>query len=236
MKSIKLFTAVLFFGQNVFAQNIMVNDGPVTIESPSFFLDYLKNEKSADLFRPDIYAGVEGTPYLSENWSYAKIMLADGRKFDSVLLKLNLYENKIHFKDQNGGERMVATQVREIEIRDASSKWNNAVFVSGYGEDKNMFFQVLTDGNKAELLKKMNVIIRELKVFNAPNQKSFELQERLFIYSSVTGTLYQENKNCSSLMNAFKNDSKITGFISSNDIKCNKEKDMTKLVAYYNSY
>ena len=99
-----------------------------------------------------------------------------------------------------------------------------------------MFFQVLADGNKAELLKKMNVIIRELKVFNAPVQKSFELQERLYIYSSITGTLYQENKNCSSLMSAFGNDSKVTSFISSNDSKCNKEKDLSKLVEYYNSY
>jgi hypothetical protein len=236
MKSIKLFFAVLFFVQVAFAQNSLVNDGTVTTQSPSFFLDYLRDEKSADLFRPDVYAGVEGTPFLSESWAYARIMLADGRKFDSVLLKLNLYENKIHFKDQNGRERMVATQVREIEIRDASSKWNNAVFVSGYGEDKNMFFQALADGNKAELLKKMNVIIKELKVFNAPNQRSFELQERLYIYSSGTGTLYQESKNCSSLLSAFGNDSKVNSFISSNDIKCNKEKDLKKLVDYYNSY
>jgi hypothetical protein len=236
MKSINFFIAVFFSWQAAFSQTNLINDGPMSTQSPSFFLDYLRDEKSADLFRPDLYSGVEGTPYLSESWTYARIKLADGRKFDSVLLKLNLYENKIHFKDQNGRERMVATQVREIEIRDASSKWNNAVFVSGYGEDKNMFFQALTDGNKAELLKKMNVIIKEMKVFNAPNQKSFELQERLFIYSSGTGTLYQESKNCSSLMNAFGNDSKITSFISSNDIKCNKEKDLGKLVDYYNSY
>ena len=233
MKSIKCLIAVLFCGQTVIAQNSMV-DGRVTVHSPSFFLEYLRDEKSADLFKPDAYAGVEGIPYLFESWAYARIKLADGRQFDSVLLKLNLYENNVHFKDDNGRERMIAIQVREIEIRDQSSKWNTAVFVSGYGEDQHIFYQALTDGKKAGLLKKMNVIIKETKVFNAPNKKEFELQERLYIFSK--GVLYQESKNCSSLMTAFGNDSKITSFVSANDIKCNKEKDLKKLVEYYNSY
>lgn len=236
MKSILVCIAALLCLHTVSAQNSLVHGDGVTVLSPSFFLEYLRDEKSADLVKPDVYAGIEGSPYLSADWTYARIKLADNRIYDSVLLKLNLFENKIHFTDGKGHEKMVAIQVKEIEIRDASSKLNKAVFVSGYGEDKNMFFQVLTDGNKAELLKKMNVIIREMKVFNAPVQKSFELQERLYIYSSITGTLYQENKNCSSLMSAFGNDSKVTSFISSNDSKCNKEKDLSKLVEYYNSY
>lgn len=235
MKIIKLLLIAICFSQVVDGQagsNGM--DGSLNMNSANFFLVNLKDVKSESVVNTDAYAGVEGSPFLADNWSYARIMLADGRKFDSILLKLNLYENKIHFKDENGRERMIAIQVKQIEITDVLSKWNNAVFVSGYGENANTFYQALTDGKKAGLLKKMNAIIKETKVFNAPVQKSFELQERFFIYAG--GTLYQESKNCSSLMSAFKNDSKVTKFISSNDIKCNKEKDLTKLVEYYNSY
>lgn len=204
------------------------------MNSANFFLVNLKEAKDASILNPDLYMGVEGSPYLSDDWAYARIKLNDNRVFDSVLLKINLYENKVHFKDENGREKMLAIAVKEIEIKDASSKWNNAVFVTGYGEDLNIFYQAITDGKKAGLLKTVNVIIKETKVFNAPVQKSFEQQGLFYIYSK--GILYEQSKNCSSLLAAFGNDSKITGFISSNDLKCNKEKDLKKLVDYYNSY
>jgi hypothetical protein len=107
-------------------------------------------------------------------------------------------------------------------------------FVSGYGENNREFYQVIADGAKAALLKKMNVIVKMTKDFNKPEKNSFELQNALYIYSK--DALYVEKKNCLSTVPAFKDDNKITAFISSNDIKCNKESDMAKLVNYYNSY
>jgi hypothetical protein len=235
MKIIKLLIPAIFFCNVVAGQNGITGiDGGMNLNSPNFFLINTKDAKDAGVFNPDMYSGVEGSPYLSDDWAYARIKLNDNRVFDSVLLKVNLYENRVHFKDENGREKMLSVPVKEIEIKDASSKWNNAVFVTGYGEDKNIFYQALTDGKKAGLLKTVNVTIKESKVFNGPNQKSFAQQGRLYIFSK--GILYEESKKCASVLNAFANDSKITGFISANDIKCNKEMDLKKLVEYYNSY
>jgi hypothetical protein len=233
MKPLLFFPALLFSWLTMSAQVGTLNGSNVA--TSSFFLDYLKDENSADIFNPDIYAGVDGSPYLSDDWAYARIKLNDDRSFDSVLIRVNLFENKIHFKDNNGKERMVAVPVKEIEIRDESSKWNHTFFVSGYGSDKDIFYQVLADGKKIGYLKTMTVIKREYKVFNAPNQKKFELQDgKLALFAH--GTLYEESKNCASLMTAFGDDSKVKDFIAANDIKCNKEKDLKKLVDYYNSY
>ena len=236
MKAIIVFIALIFSWQSGSAQASLVTvENGMNSNSPNFFLYNLKNGQIADVFNPDIYAGVEGSPYFSDNWLNASIELENNMKFDSVLIKLNLYENKVIFKDDNGRERMVAIKAKKIEIKDKSSKWNNVVFISGYGEDKNVFFQSLSDeGKKIRLLKKMNVIITETKVFNGPNQKKFEQKEWYYIFSN--GTLFHESKNCSSLMEAFGNDNKVKNFIAANDIKCNKEKDLKKLVDYYNSY
>jgi hypothetical protein len=234
MKRVTTFIALVFCCQFVFAQNSMIDISGVNINSGSFFLDYLRDEKSADLFKPDLYAGVEGSPFASDQWAYARIKLDDNRRFDSVLLKINLYEKKVHFKDQNGNEKMIGADVREIEIRDMSSKLNGTFYVSGYGDDKSEFYQVVSDGKKAALVKKLTTIIKETKVFNAPNLRSFELQDRFYVYSK--GTLYEANKNCSSVMLAFANDSKIAKYASTNDLKCNKEKDLKALVEQYNSY
>lgn len=222
---IKVLAIAMLCWQSLFSQN-----NPA--KSPT--IEFAFGQAGALLFVPETYAKVEGSPFLSTEWTYAKIKLSDARKFDSVLIRLDLYDNKVHFKDEMGRERMVSTGVYEIEIKDMSSKWNNALFVSGIGENNREFFQVIAGGTKASLLKKMNVIIKETKDFNKPEKNSFELQNALYIYSN--DTLYLEKKNCLSTIPVFKDDKKIMSFISSNDIKCNKEKDVARLIAYYNSY
>jgi hypothetical protein len=121
-----------------------------------------------------------------------------------------------------------------VEIKDQSSKWNGDIFVSGYGDNKSEFFQLLTDGKKAGLLKKMKIFVKETRGVGGVEKKNFELQNVLCIYSN--DILYVEKKNCTSMVDAFKDDPKIMAFISANDIKCNKEKDLEKLIDYYNSY
>jgi hypothetical protein len=228
---IKILVMAMFCWKSLFPQDNQVTN-PSVPNSKSF--EYSLAQGGALLFVPETYAKIEGSPYLSPEWAYARIKLADSRNFDSVLVKLDLYENKVHFKDEQGRERMVAIDVKEIEIKDRSSKWNNASFVTGIGENKHEFYQVITGGAKVSLLKKMTVIIKETKDFNKPEKNNFELQNILSIYSK--DVLYVEKKNCLSMVPGFKDDNKISAFISSNDIKCNKENDLVKLVSYYNSY
>ena len=222
----------IFCWQTSFSQ-ISKTDGASTTKYPNFTIEYVKTETSTSFYVPK-YDRIDGSPYLSPEWAYARIKLADSRIFDSVLLKLDLYENRILFKDAHGNEKMIPVNVRMIEIRDVSSKWNNAVFVSGYGKDDREFYQVVTDGKKAGLIKKMKVIIKETRDINGIERRNFELQNILCIYSK--DTLYEEKKNCLVMVDPFRNDNKITAFISANDIKCNKEKEMAKLVDFYNSY
>jgi hypothetical protein len=228
---IKALAIVMFCCQTSFSQD-KTTTTPSVLKPANF--EYSLTQGGASLFVPETYTKIEGSPYLFTEWAYARIKLADSRKFDSVLIRLDLYENKVHFKDEQGRERMVSIAVHEIEIKDMSSKWNNAVFVTGYGENNHEFYQMLSDGMKVRLLKKINVIIKETKDFNKPEKNNFELQNVLCIYSK--DILYVEKKNCLSMVPSFKDDNKIMAFISSNDIKCNKENDLTKLVNYYNSY
>ena len=228
---ITILILAIIYWQSSFAQTSQ-GATPAAAKQPGFF-EYARNERSTELLVTN-YDRVDGSPFLSTEWAYANISLADNRKFDSIQVKLNLYENRIHFKDEKGNEKMIPGNVKMVEINDITSKWNKAVFVSGYGENDREFYQVVTDGKKAGLLKKMKVFIKETRVINGTERKNFELQNILCIYSK--DTLYVEKKNCLSMVEAFKNDPKIMAFISANDIKCNKEKDLAKLVDYYNSY
>lgn len=233
MKTIMIFLIALLCCKSILSQD---NKAPTSITpaNRNVLADYSRSASSQDLLVYNPPESVEGSPFLSNDWCYASIKLADDRTFDSVLIRLNLFDNKVHYKDDQGRERMIGADVKQVEIKDASSKWNNTLFVSGYGENKQEYYQVLTDGKKAGLLKKVNVIIKDTKSIYGIVTKSFEMQNRFYIYSS--GKLYKDGKDCSSLMAAFGNDDKIKSFMSTNSLKCNKENDLLKLIDHYNSY
>jgi len=233
MRSIVTFIAFLFCCKGMLSQDNKTS-ASANSANRTVLSDYSKNATSQDLLVYNPPESVSGSPFLSNDWYYANIKLADNRTFDSVLIKLNLFDNKVHFKDDQGRERMIGADVTQIEIKDVSSKWNNTLFVSGYGENKQEYYQVLTDGKKAGLLKKVKVVIKDTKDIYGMITKSFEMQDRFYIYSS--GKLYKDGKDCSSLMAAFGNEDKIKTFMSANSLKCNKENDLLKLVDHYNSY
>jgi hypothetical protein len=250
MKKFKILALVLLCGQMLFAQSSQQSmrnlfEAPPVYQFPTLripnlqnvdiALDFLRDDKSADIVRPDMYEGVDGSPFISEKWLYARIKLEDNRIFDSVSLKLNLFENKVYFKDGDNRPRQVGLRVAQIEIRDASSEWNNTIFLSGFGTNQNAFYQVLGDGKKIGYLKELVVIQKEYKMLHAATQKKFEFYDgKLFLYAQ--GILYDVNKDCSTFMPAFGNDTKVSSYMSSNGLKCHKEKDLKKLVDYYNSY
>ena len=182
---------------------------------------------------PKKYADVQGSPFLDDHWMLARLKVSKFKIIDSVSVRLNLHDRKLHFMSEKGEELQAAIDFEQIEIIDQSSKWKNSVFLPGYGNDKEAFFQLLLDGNKVKLVKKLIVNKWEIKALNAETQKKFELEERLFVFAN--GVLVKANKNCSALMEAFGNSQKVIEFVSTNGLKCNREDDLRKIVDYFNS-
>ncbi|MEO6610777.1 MAG: hypothetical protein ABIT05_01555 [Chitinophagaceae bacterium] len=222
MKWLLAFAMGLFFSQTGVAQGI-VNQPPI----------YLR-----DVFRQPFqtqkHAGITGSPFIFDNWMLASIMMADDRVADSVYIRLNAYENKVHFKDENGEEMQAIIAIKQITITDNNPTWHGVVFRSGYKGGGNAFFQVLQDGKNMQLVKKWMVNKWETKALGEEEKRSFQLEDE--IYFAGYGNVYRQNKKCSMLSEAFeKKQEEILRFAATNDIKCNKEEDMRKLVRYFNS-
>ena len=73
-------------------------NGSFNTNSPSNFFANISEGQLVYVFNPNSYEGVGGSPFFLDTLTYAHIVLNDDRAFDSVLLRLNLYENKVHFK------------------------------------------------------------------------------------------------------------------------------------------
>jgi hypothetical protein len=223
-RSLFLFPILIVLTQITVAQNARVTYNP-----PPTFL----REVFTTPVEPKKYAGIDGSPFLDDNWMLARLKVSRFKVIDSMSVKLNLYERRLHFMNEKGEELQAAINFEEIDIIDKNSKWQNSVFLPGIGNDKEAFFQVITDGSKMKLVKKLIMNKWEIKPLNSEPQRKFELDEQLYLFAN--GILYRSSKNCSSLMDAFNNNQEVIKFISTNKIKCNKEDDLKKLVDYFNS-
>lgn len=58
----------------------------------------------------------EGSPFFQDTWSRGKILTQDGKAFQVPYMKLNLMDNKIHYKDSAGGEMVIDMAVKEIQL------------------------------------------------------------------------------------------------------------------------
>ncbi|TMI61804.1 MAG: hypothetical protein E6H07_18065 [Bacteroidetes bacterium] len=178
-------------------------------------------------------SGIGGSPFIFDDWLLANIRFMDDKKVDSIRIKINTYQNKVHYRDENGEELQAIGKFKEIKIIDNSSSWNGTVFFSGFEKEKNAFFQMMADGKKVMLLKKVKVIVWETKAMFEEAKKEFQKENEFYFY--VKYELIRQNKSCSQLTDAFKNEAGLLDFISTNDLKCNKEDDMKRIVDFINS-
>jgi hypothetical protein len=193
---------------------------------------YLRDVFSSP-FQSKPHAGIQGTCFLEDKWTLVRLKV-EGHKevIDSFHVKINVYNNKIHFMSEKGVEMETTLKVEEIRIIDSSSAFYNKIFLSNFEQEAG-FFEVVEDGGKLKMLKKHRALLWESKPLGLEPQKRFAPDEEL--YFSSGRVLYKANKSCTFIKDTFGSDKKILDYISSNNIKCNKEEDMKKLVVFVGS-
>ena len=235
MKSIILAAFFALFTFSLLAQNTTASDSHAPANAIEF-VDEFANDPAASKIITNEISNIDGSPFVTDDWLYAKVTVDSSRIYENVQIRLNVYDNKIHFKDTEGKERMLNVKIKEIQITDGRSEFNNAIFITGIAPNKNQFYRVLTNGSKIRLLQKFSARKSDIKVFNGEPKMQFDVDKELWFYSVQVKNMYKQTKKCEEIMEVFGNDKKITDFVYKNGIRCNKKDDVLKLVEFYNSY
>jgi hypothetical protein len=206
------------------------------------FSQYISSAQRPPMYLKDVFstpyqtkprAGIQGSPFLEDKWTLAQVKVEGSKQvIDSFHLKLNVYDNRIHFMSEKGIEMEATIRAEEIKIIDAASGYLDKIFLSSFDQEKG-FFEVVAEGGKLKLLKRHRVFIAESKPLGMEPQKKFEPTIELFFSSG--SVLYKANKSCTFVKEIFGTDKRVLDFISENNIRCNKEEDMKKLVAFVES-
>src|SRR3990170_9166660 len=73
----------------------------------------------------DPYIAESNSPFFSDRWMKAALFLINGKVQNGLAVKLDLFENKIYFLDEEGNENVSTTPVKEILLADTA---NNKIY------------------------------------------------------------------------------------------------------------
>jgi len=178
---------------------------------------------------------VEGSPYYFDNWMKGSVQIGD-KEYKPLLLRLNVLETTLEFKDQKG-EMMICTEpVKRVVLVDTPSGVSNTFIHSSFlpplAEVKNSWLLELANG-KASLYKLTKKLINEVRPYgSATNEQHILPSYSYYLLQNNTLTRVKKTSDIIDLLPDKK--SELQDFAKSNKLS-NKWDDMTKLVFYYNT-
>jgi hypothetical protein len=149
---------------------------------------------------------IEGSPLLIDNWTMGEVKLANGFLLKNVELQFDLYENELYFRKDNQVFTF-ADPVKEFNFNytDQGAE-KHVLFRKGYPDfdnhNDNSFYEVITDGNKVQLLKFLYKRIQEVNAYASPGKKEYADEEELFVYDVQKKSIIKIKSDKTSLLKA----------------------------------
>jgi hypothetical protein len=165
---------------------------PVT---PALSNKYALDVKTTDFNgRPyqALYPDAEGTPYFSEDLSYANLLLNKGATYQHVRVRLDLVNHELHIINGAGNEIVSENGlVRKVEMTDSVTGLVHYRFITGCPpvdqQDANQFYQVLSDGRLQLLLYTKKEFVEEKNSMSGEIRHLFK--ERSEVYTLRDGMI-----------------------------------------------
>ena len=181
-----------------------VNNDPNVNHRNAIFL----NDNFKSIYHPAKYPEIKGSPYYLDDWKLADITMKDGKHFDSVKVKLNLYSQEFVCLSSPGSEITLKDGIVDrLVLRDTNDARVPSVHVFASGiplEDKITsypIFEVLSDGKAVLLNLVTKQITKSADTYSGGGQKEFTDSETLYIF--YNSELTKCGKNAEFLYYAF---------------------------------
>lgn len=118
-----------------------------------------------------------GTPFFNEDWMQSRLIGFDGAVYNNVPIKLNLHNDKVHFRDEKGVEMVMKTPIRSIEFF-AGANNRHITFVNEVGSVSGLkgWHQLLV-GDSVSLLKTYRKTLEEHKSYGSATEYFIETKE-----------------------------------------------------------
>lgn len=160
----------------------------------AFFIAFSANAQMITLpdnagapIRERKYAGVEGSPYLFDNWLKGDITLTDNKVKEDVPIRYNTYLDQVEIVNNGQTLALNPGAIKGFTIYSYNENGNRIAhqFKNGFNLDsysENDFFQVLYDGERKFLVKLKNQLIEGVSnSYGASMGDRFDTSKKYFI-------------------------------------------------------
>ena len=171
----------------------------------------------------------------------ANIYLRYGKIYTGVFVKFNLQENLVLYKLPDGSEMSASVAIKRIIFTDTSENWilYNTIFENGFPpidkQNENTYYEVM-DSGKVKLLKYHSVIFTDKKYYGQASMTRIFDQSETYYICLPGGVMKKLEKGKEEFISLFTDKKTELGkYIEQQKLKCRKENDWKKAIAYYNS-
>ncbi len=178
-------------------------------------------------------SSVLGSPYITNSFRMATIVLKNGMAADSVPLKFNAYYNEMHVILK--GELVALNNVKTvIYLDDPADTTTWMVFSSGYPkfnyQDTNTFYQIVAGSEKLQLLKLVQTRVNAIQIANYSVRKEFKTDYEWFVYSEKHG-MERIRSSKKSIIKALPSETnRIEEFVAKHQLTFKNIDDVIKLI------
>ena len=177
---------------------------------------------------------VEGSAFFNEAFITGKIMLSDGQIFDSIMLRLDLLDNTVHYMSAKGEEMVANTLIKSVDFYDSASQkeihFDYSDFITTSIEKG--WYQLIDTG-VVRLYKRHHKSIRQNKAYNSATIEQYITTT--YAYYLLINTVFTQVKKLKSIPDMLQHKkTELLEYINVNNLTGKSDKDYQALIAYYN--
>lgn len=182
---------------------------------------------------------VEGSRYFKDDWMKGIIIMPSGQEHKNISLKLDLYENNVHYLDEKAGELIASGLIKEVilidEVNDVNYRFVHSSALEKITGVKKGWYQWLHTGTSASLYKFFNKTLVENKPYgSATTEQSIKTTSQYLVLYNNALLEIKKLKDAPAVLANKKND--LEEFLKTKDSKdASMDIRMTALILYYNT-
>jgi len=230
----KAFFVILLCSSTISLQaqkTVDVTEGNTSAMSPAFF--------SVVGGEPFVFAKfakiVDGTLYFSDEWMKGNVVVNGDNQYSGVYLKLDLYNNDVHYRDPKGNEMVASTPIQRLILFDSSAQlvfnFINGQYINAASPGKG-WYQLLAEG-KASVFKQIKKQVTENKPYgSATIERSVHTSFQYYALYNGNFTQIKKFKEIPDLLSDKKDE--IDKYIKANNLSGKTDDDYITVFNYYN--
>jgi hypothetical protein len=174
----------------------------------------------------------DGSPFFNDSWSKAKLVSKDGKVYQDITVKLDLLENRVHYKDSSGKELVIGTPLRELHLQQTNAK--NTLFISGdiLPNPRTGWYMLLVN-DTLTLLKWFTKTFEQHTSYGSATEYTIKTQEHYLVYLKDQAFEIKKPVDFGKVLPALK--AEIDAAIKRMNNNLSKDEQLTTIATYCNT-